>query len=133
MAPQIKWYGLAYKKRCYGLVSVGAGIASFEKALDPHTHAWQWQAHACVASRLPRAEQTWVARVLRGARNRSIFLDIVPVRQTAPDCRTCDLVPDQRGNVYRNLLKKVKPEVTGPLPPRKQLQYFVGLCVDESA
>jgi hypothetical protein len=23
-------------------------------------HAWEWQVHACVASRLPRAEQAWV-------------------------------------------------------------------------
>jgi hypothetical protein len=32
------------------------GIARREIA-GSHTHAWEWQAHACVASRLPRAEQ----------------------------------------------------------------------------
>jgi hypothetical protein len=25
----------------------------------PHTHAWEWQARACVASRLPRAGKAW--------------------------------------------------------------------------
>jgi hypothetical protein len=32
------------------------GIARRE-VTGPHTHAWKWQDHACVASRLPRAEQ----------------------------------------------------------------------------
>jgi hypothetical protein len=39
-------------------VPVERGVADWE-VTGSHTHAWEWQAHACVASRLPRAEQAW--------------------------------------------------------------------------
>jgi hypothetical protein len=45
------------------------GIARREVA-GPYTRAWKWQAHACGASRLPRAEQTWATRMLHGTGNR---------------------------------------------------------------
>jgi hypothetical protein len=37
-------------------VPVERGVADWE-VTGSRTHAWEWQAHACVASRLPRAEQ----------------------------------------------------------------------------
>jgi hypothetical protein len=49
----------AARPRC--LVAQGVPLSEGNRETGSHwgshTHAWEWQAHACVASRLPRAEQ----------------------------------------------------------------------------